>query len=131
MSWFRSNRGRVTWLAVFALSCQLFLSFGHIHLGRFSIAPVTASVNAAIAINAADDPTALPRGPPQNNPSGFADDFCAICASIGLAGSLVIPTAPAATPPISSDQPLLWSYAKFKPSSFKHSFFEARGPPYA
>ena len=103
MSWFRSNRGRVTWFALFALSCQLFLSFGHIHLGRVGGAPIAAIANAAIAINSGDDSAALPRAPPQNNPSGFADDFCAICANIGLAGSLVIPTAPAVTPPISSD----------------------------
>lgn len=131
MSWFRSNRGRGTWLALFALSCQLFLSFGHIHLGKIGIAPVAATPSAAIAINSGDDSAALPRGPPQKSPSGFADDFCAICASIGLASSLVVPTAPAVTPPISSDRALSWSYAGFEPRSFEHHFFEARGPPFA
>jgi hypothetical protein len=130
VSWFRSNRGKVTWLALFALSCQLFLSFGHIHLGRISIAPIAVTAGFAIAVNSGDDSAALPRAPPQNNPR-FADDFCAICASISLANSLVVPTAPAVVPPISSDRARLWSYAGFKPSSFEHRFFEARGPPYA
>lgn len=131
MSWFRSNRGKVTWLALFALSCQLFLSFGHIHLGRISIAPVAVTANAAIAVNSGDDSAALPRAPPQNNPSGFADDFCAICASMGLASSLVVPTAPTVAPPISSNVALTWSHAGLDPVAFDHVFFDARGPPHA
>jgi hypothetical protein len=35
MGWFRSNRGGVAWLALFALACQLMLSFGHFHAGKF------------------------------------------------------------------------------------------------
>src|ERR1700745_2870477 len=30
---FRSNSGRVAWLAIFALACQFVLTFGHIHTG--------------------------------------------------------------------------------------------------
>jgi hypothetical protein len=129
--WFRSNRGKVTWLALFALTCQLVLAFGHVHLGRISIAPIASAVTAAAAVNTGDDSAALPRAPPQKNPSRFGDDFCALCASINLANSLVVPTAPTVVPPISSRRAITWSHAGFDPAAFDHLFFDARGPPQA
>jgi hypothetical protein len=33
MHWFRAQRA-ATWLALFALACQLALTFGHVHLDR-------------------------------------------------------------------------------------------------
>jgi hypothetical protein len=129
VGWIRANRGRVTWLALFALTCQLVLTFGHIHLGRISVAPVAIAANAALAVNAGDDSAALPRAPPQKSPSGFGDDFCALCASINLANSLVVPTAPTLVPPISSELAITWSHARVDLAAFDHLYFEARGPP--
>jgi hypothetical protein len=119
----------VTWLALFALTCQLVLAFGHIHLGRISIAPMATAAGAALAVNTGDDSAALPRAPPQKNPSRFGDDFCALCASINLANSLVVPTAPTVVPPISSDCAITWSHAGVYAAASGHLYFEARGPP--
>ena len=86
MSWFRSNRGAVAWLAFFALACQLLLSFGHVHVGKFS-----GGSAAWAAVGIGDSSTDVPPSPLQKNPSGLAGDFCAICANISLAGTLVLP----------------------------------------
>src|SRR5882672_10749947 len=86
MGWFRSNRGAVAWLAFFALACQLLLSFGHVHLGKFS-----GSSAAWAATETGDVSTEGPASPPQKNPTGLAGDFCAICANISLANTLIVP----------------------------------------
>ena len=131
MSWFRSNRGRITSLALFALACQLVLSFGHVHLGKVSVAPIVIAAIAPLTVTTSDDSPGLPRAPPQKSPHGFGDDFCAICASISLASLLVVPTAPAVVPPFSSDAALTWSHGGLDPIGFDHVFFDARGPPHA
>jgi hypothetical protein len=128
VSWFRSNRGR--WLALFALACQLMLSFGHLHLGKVSVAPTGVAENGALVVNTGEDSAALPRAPPLND-STKGGDFCALCASINLAASLVVPTAPMVVPPFSSDVAPTWSREGIEPVAFDHVFFDARGPPYA
>jgi len=130
VSWFRSNRGRVTWLALFALACQLVLSFGHLHLGKISVAPTAVAANASLVVNTGDDSAVLPPAPPQKH-STPGGDFCALCASINLAASLVVPTGPTVVPPISSDVARTWSQAGLDPVAFDHVFFDARGPPHA
>lgn len=131
MSWFRSNRGKVTWLALFAPACQLVLSFGHVHLGKVSTAPLLITAAASLAANTGDDLAGQPRAPPGSNTSGFGDDFCALCASINLASSLVVPSAPMVVPPISIERVITWSYAGLAPALIDHLFFDARGPPQA
>jgi hypothetical protein len=126
MSWFRSNRGRVTWLAFFALACQLVLSFGHVHLGKIG----GGSASWAVADGGGVSPV-LPPSSPQKNPVSTPDDFCAICANIGLAGTLVVPDSPAIVAPTSFIQVLPWSVAAREPTSLDHFLFDARGPPEA
>jgi len=125
MGWFRSNRGRVAWLAFFALACQLVLSFGHVHLGK------VGSVAWPVAADAGNGFAQVASAPSHGAPSGLADDFCAICANISLASTLVIPAAPAVVPPNSFVQKLPWSVAAIEPASFDHFLFDARGPPHA
>jgi hypothetical protein len=124
MSWLRTNRGSVAWLAFFALACQLLLSFGHVHLGN-----VDASVNWAAADDG-DGSAAVPQTPQKNAPA-VPGDFCAICANIGLAGTLMVPDAPVVLEPSSFTQILPWSLAASEPAWFDHFLFEARGPPQA
>jgi Protein of unknown function (DUF2946) len=102
VSWFRSNRGKVAWLALFALACQLALSLGHLHLGKISIAPIAEATIATLIGNTGNDSAAPQPAPPPNHPT-TGGDFCALCASINLAASLVVPTAPTVVPPFSSD----------------------------
>src|SRR5258708_30954756 len=86
MRWFRSNRGGVAWLAFFALACQLVLSFGHVHAGKFSGG--SAAWAAAETGNAS---AVVPPSSPQKKPTGLAADFCAICSNVNLANTLILP----------------------------------------
>ena len=125
MRWFRSHRLKVASLALFALTCQFVLSFGHVHLNRFASNWAVAAVAGKVTL--ADFPTS----PRQKNPSGLGEDFCAICASINLAGALVAPTAPTLLPEISFDRELHWSLVATQAESIDHIHFNARGPPVA
>jgi hypothetical protein len=135
MRWFRSHRLKVASLALFALACQFVLAFGHVHLDRFpgtgnwAIAAVAGKAVAAPAgkVTIAD----LPTSPRQKNPSGLGDDFCAVCASISLAGALVVPTAPTLLPGVSFFKELRWSFAATQARSIDRFHFNARGPPTA
>ena len=136
MRWFRSHRLKVASLALFALACQFVLSFGHVHLNRFagqaSNWVIATAAGKAVAgapgkVTLAD----LPTSPRQKNPSGLGDDFCAICASINLAGALVAPTVPTLLPEISCYKELHWSLVATQAKSIDHIYFNARGPPVA
>jgi hypothetical protein len=128
MRFFRSHRLRVVSLALFALTCQYVLAFGHIHLDRlagnlshWAIAQAATPVTSGL----------VPASPRQNNPSGLGEDFCAICASANLARALLIPTTAAVPPRISLANELHWPFAATAAASFDHFHFNARGPPRA
>jgi hypothetical protein len=125
MGWFRSTQGGVVWLAVFALACQLLLSFGHIHLGAMN----SGSPLWAGAIGRAGPSTVVSPLSPQKNRSGLPDEFCAVCANANLANNLVVPAPPIVLPPGSFTQLLPWTWAASVPISVAHLLFNARGPP--
>jgi hypothetical protein len=126
MGWFRSNRGVVAWVALFALACQLVLSFGHVHAGPFGGGSLEFA--AAETGNASAD---SPPSAPQKDPIGLAGDYCAICASIGLAGALILPILATILGARLFTDILPWSLAASEPASFDHVPFSARGPPHA
>jgi hypothetical protein len=122
MGWLRSNRGIATWAAFFALACQLVLSFGHVHIGNFS---------GGSAAWATIDTGDVPSPSPGKNPAGLAGDFCAICANISLAGTVLLPILAILLLPGYFITTLHWSFAAGKPDPFDHLPFSARGPPHA
>jgi hypothetical protein len=125
MAWFRSHRGVITWLAFFALACQLLLSFGHVHAGNLSGASIAwAGVESGNA-----SPDIAPS--PQKNAAGFGGDFCAICANVSLANALVSPILAAILALFSFAEILPWPLATNKPRSLARLAFRARGPPHA
>jgi hypothetical protein len=126
MGWFRSNRSLVTWLAFFALACQLLLSFGHVHLGKFG-----GGAAEWAAAQTGDASTSVSPLLPQKNPTGLAGDFCAICANINLVGSVVLPILAIILIPGLFTEILRWSLAASEPASFHHLPVRARGPPHA
>jgi hypothetical protein len=126
MDWFQSNRGVVAWLALFALACQLVLSFGHIHASKFG-----GGSPAFAAAETADASADGPPSQPQKDPTGLAADFCAICASINLAGTLILPVLAIVLLPRLFTAILPWSVAAGEPASFHYRPFSARGPPQA
>jgi hypothetical protein len=127
LGWFRSNGGRVAWLAFFALACQFVLTFGHVHFGNVSV----ISAALAISADAAKGSARAPSSPAQKAPTGLARDFCAVCNNISLASTLTLPVSPAAVPPISLVRDLRWSLVAIEIPSRDHFHFNPRGPPHA
>jgi hypothetical protein len=136
MRWFRSHRLEVVALALFALACQFVLSFGHVHLDRtagFSTGrSIAAAVEAAIATPAGKVTLAdLPTSPREKNPDSLGDDFCAICANISLAATIVLPIVLLFLLGTANSETLIWSFAATRAASTNYVHFDARGPPAA
>ena len=127
MQWFRSQKLKVASLALFALTCQFVLSFGHVHLNGFAGQASNWVAAAPGKVTLAD----LPTSPRQKDPTGLGEDFCAICANMNLAGALVAPTVPMLLPEISVDKELHWSFVATQARSIDRIHFNARGPPVA
>jgi hypothetical protein len=130
MRWFRSQKLAVTLVALFALASQFAHTFGHVHLERFADSVLAVSGKAAIPGTvklAVDQPPSQDR----HGPIRLVDGFCAICASISLAGTALIPPTPAVVVRESSASELHWLYAPAAASSTGRFHFDARGPPSA
>jgi hypothetical protein len=82
MGWVRNRKRLGAYVALAALTLQIVLSFGHVHVDGIRSANVH---NAAVA-------QASQQIPAQNPATD--DDYCAICASIYLASTSVISHAP-------------------------------------
>ena len=125
MRWIRQNiRGGVR-LALFALAVHMALSFGHVHADLLSSLSAAAADSADI--HAPDQPS------PPSHPyrSSGANDFCAVCANIGVLGSLILPA------PSGLVMPRPFGRVRFAlvPATVRfvqpRSFSQARGPPSA
>jgi hypothetical protein len=97
MKWFRSNIRHGARLALFALLVQFALSFGHSH-GFAQAAPLLQSSvqqadghQGAATIDRAAVQKRSPASPDQDQPG---DDYCAICAVVAMAGTVVSATPP-------------------------------------
>jgi hypothetical protein len=73
----------------------------------------------------------LPPSQPQKKPTGVAVDFCAICANISLADTLVVPILAVILAPSLFTGILPWLSAANEPALFDYLPFSARGPPHA
>jgi hypothetical protein len=128
MQWFRSRAKGFSLVALFALSLQLALSFGHLH---FKAGIAGEEHTAKIA--ALDDATALlsPIISASQDLPGDNDEYCAICAVIHLARSLVLSPAPCLL------LPATYAQARFTPEDDSAAAepsripFRARAPPIA
>jgi hypothetical protein len=125
MGWFRTNRGGVAWLAFFALACQFFLSFGHVHVGKFTRAGLAAQVIA----DGNNSSPAVAVSSPQQRPTRLAAGFCAICVNIKIASALLPVDAPAVTRPKFFFHILPWPLPKGERVPFRQFPFNARAPP--
>ncbi len=120
MRFFRRDR-RFTWLALFALTAQLVLTFGHVHLHAFQHHQAAVAATGTCASHV------------QSSCPKHSDDDanCPICNLISLAGTLVTPQ------PIAVDFPSLVSDVvapQFSIGSFRRTetvHFQARAPPLA
>jgi hypothetical protein len=131
MRWFRSRRLAVVWLALFALTSHFAHTFGHVHLDRFADHGLTVTGKLAIAAAAKLASPDQPVQRDQDGPIRLRDGFCAICASISLAGTVLIPSGPSVVVQSSSGNDLTWPDLPAAVWSAGHFHFDARGPPSA
>jgi len=123
MKWFRQNVGWGARLALFALAVHMVVSFVHVHADGVA----ASSAQAANNIESVAKPGPVrPTHPYQNS---AAHDFCALCANIGLLGSLIVPV-PSALPPLRDFDRIRYRYASATGISKQpRSSFQARAPP--
>jgi hypothetical protein len=123
MQWVRLNRRIGALVALFALTIQLVLSFGHIHVGKSLLSSASATTVAQQSANRDGAPSS-----PQHR---GVDDFCAICATIGMLASSALPESASLVLPVAV--PTAWLHdftGTFVPVD-SHRLFQARGPPAA
>jgi hypothetical protein len=106
-------------LALLALVAQLVVSFGHVH------APRASHVVSPVACRTLVQPPAERQCPPIN---GDTND-CAICWTISLAGSLVLPQPPEVALPVVARGTTLPDCACALVLEIRAAAFDARGPP--
>jgi hypothetical protein len=115
------------WCALFALMTQLAFSFAHVHLEDFG--PRSAVGFSRVAALA---PAALPEnGPavPVMPPNGVASDFCAICAVMHLADSVLPATSPSVLMPVIRNVKWLELRTNREHAASPPLIFQARAPP--
>jgi hypothetical protein len=133
MKWFRSNIKHGARFALFALAVQFALSFGHFHAVSAQtspagqIGPAQASLHHANLV-AAD--TANERQSPSNHDSDQPPgDFCAICAVIALANTVLFATSPVLLLPQAVVLLRLATDAAFIHLNSPSVAFQPRAPP--
>jgi hypothetical protein len=123
MRWVRTNRRCGSWLALAAIALQLLLSFGHVHLDGLARSSAVTSVAASEAPSSQQNPA--------HHPANEAEDFCAICATIHLASSSLLPDAPLLPVPFASRTIEHFGHFAFVFISPQRAAFQSRAPPLA
>ena len=123
MRWFRRNMRFGSWCALFALTIQLALSFGHLHFASSAAAAALASATTEPLAGAPDDT-------PTPTKHSRVADYCTICASLHLAGLLTAePPFVSTLHPSSGER--LKVLIEATTSSSSGLPFNARAPPLA
>jgi hypothetical protein len=120
MRWIRAKLRAGAGVALFALTVQIALSFGHIHLGNVQHASAIASTGT------------LPSGStPTQHPLGDADDYCAICATIHLSATSFLTQPPQLPVPFLSRPVEHFDCVAVISFSPRRAPFQSRAPPLA
>jgi hypothetical protein len=123
MRWARTRQRCGSWLALAAMTLQLALSFGHVHLEKLASGPAIASMAASKAPSSQQNPL--------QHPANEADYYCAICATIHLASSSLTPDAPLLPVRFGSRTIEHFGNFTFVFISPQRAAFQSRAPPLA
>lgn len=129
MRWVRSRRQVGAWCALFALTVQLVLSFGHVHVLKIGTGSAAAGVLADWS--SLVDGGGKPPAPGKQKAPGLADDFCAICSLMNLASSVLPATAPGLPLPLLAKQVQITTRLEIARAAPPSLVFQARAPPQA
>jgi len=116
MHWIRRNSRFGSWAALFALTIQLYLSFGHIHLENFQVS------SSAIAASSQSQPA-------DDDHGRAGHDFCAICAALSMTASSALPTVAVLAIPVDHAHAWVVDVRTAQLPYNVHSPFQARAPP--
>jgi len=122
MRFVRAHQTSGAWVALVALLVQFVISFAHIH--RDDLIPV--------GVDSAPNASRLNPTLPDNSrsPAPARDhDFCTICASMALVGSVVLPLPPTVVIGTAPSRIGLIERPVILASTGHHRHFQARGPP--
>jgi len=131
MMWFRSNIRHGARLALFALLVQFALSFGH-HHGLVQAAPLLASLQQTDGHEAGatrDRAAVKQQSPAIPDQDQGGDDYCAICAMVSMAGSVVLAAPPVLLLPQAVEFLYLTTGAEFVHLKSAGHAFQPRAPP--
>jgi hypothetical protein len=118
MRWFRAHSKLSSYGALFALAVQLVLTFGHVHLN----AP------AGYAAATSEASTGTPASPATHK-SDIADEYCALCALVQLAGALLLSGTAALPLPFVVVQVQVGAAPQSVAANPAAAAFSARAPP--
>jgi hypothetical protein len=110
-------------LALFALGLQLVLSFGHVHAEDLRLAAASKATASHAQFAGGDDTQ-----PPQHRDDD-ADDVCAICVTLSLSATALLPVIAWLALPIDYE----WEWPGDIQSALfvfdLKSYYQARAPP--
>jgi hypothetical protein len=138
MKWFRSNIKHGTRLAFLALALQFVMGFGHFHGVIAQAAPNIqsgpaqsgASNTDRIAATEARGKFAQPQQPASDHdPDQQPGDYCAICAVMALASTILFATPPQLLLPQPVEFLYLTADAEFVHLNSAQVAFQPRAPP--
>jgi hypothetical protein len=137
MKWFRSRIKAGTRLALLALAVQFVLSFGHFHGAAALAAPGIHAVTVPAAALPDDNVKSAINAPvageaqqaPNQSHGDHHDGYCAICAVMSLAGSLIISGPVLLLVPEAYQVLSRTTDAEFSHLASPHGISQPRAPP--
>jgi hypothetical protein len=115
-------------LALFALALQLVVSFAHVHLDRGAPGAGFRSILSGVHSQTGAQTASLPA---TDQAPAQTDDYCAVCALIHLAGTVVAGEPPSLTLPVTFGRLRLDPAVQFGSRTPAYAPFQARAPPVA
>lgn len=121
MKWFRAKIGQVTSLALFALTINLALSFGHLHLEDLGRGKAASGV--LLSAIAHQD------GRQNDKHDGHPDDLCPICMAQAGLGAGLVSSAPVVSLDLAYIAPDPIAARELGIPQAPRASFQSRGPP--
>jgi Protein of unknown function (DUF2946) len=132
MKWIRSHISRGSWAALFALTLQFALSFGHFHgvaQGKAAAVALGSFSSERSLVDNATSTLSVKQHQPERNSDDHTDDICAICVVMAMANTALSATSPVLQAP----QAIEFSYPALVGESARIASvrvaFQPRAPP--
>jgi hypothetical protein len=126
MHWLRSHARWGTALALLALTCQLALGFGHVHL--LDGAEHTPSASTSV-LPSFDQRQAAATTGNDDEPAGPPDEYCAVCAIASLIATSRVADPPALPALFLADPVQVAWYFETRAAKQRPALSRARAPP--